>query len=158
MWLCRIDDCVDDEYLRDDEEKQKGSWLEDIEDDEEILTDVVTCPGVIFPPLKHSCYVSRESVFGPPPDEMGRVIVEPRRRTYDEKGRIIIEPRSSVYDKTKRWLSDNEQNKNEYPISKNSCYVSRETVFGPSPDENNNPLQTEQDGPVLTKKLTPPKK
>lgn len=92
MWLCRIDDCVDDEYLRDDEEKQKGSWLEDIEDDEEILTDVVACPDVIFPPLKHSCYVSRESVFGPPPDE------------------------------------------------------------------NNNPLQTKQDGPVLTKKLTPPKK
>lgn len=143
MWLRRIDDCVDDEYLRDDETKQKGSWLEDIEDDEEILTDIVACPGVIFPPLKHSCYVSRKSVFGPPPDEMGR---------------IIIEPRSSVYDKTKRWLSDSEQSKNEYPISKNSCYVSRETVFGPSPDENNNPLQTEQDGPVLTKKLTPPKK
>lgn len=33
------------------------------------LTDVVACPGVIFPALKDSCYVSREAVFGPAPQE-----------------------------------------------------------------------------------------
>lgn len=33
------------------------------------LTDVVACPGVDFPALKDSCYVSRESVFGPAPKE-----------------------------------------------------------------------------------------
>lgn len=106
-------------------------------DEEDILTDVVACPGIDFPPLKHSCYVSRESVFGPTPAEMGR---------------IIVEPRSCDYDKTKKWLSDSEQNKNESPALKDSCYISREAVFGPAPDENNNSLHTEQCGPVLVKK------
>ncbi len=33
------------------------------------LTDVVACPGIDFPTLKDSCYVTRESVFGPAPKE-----------------------------------------------------------------------------------------
>lgn len=33
------------------------------------LVDVVACPGIDFPALKDSCYVSRESVFGPAPKE-----------------------------------------------------------------------------------------
>lgn len=143
MWVVRGFEWLDDEDKEDEEE--------------DILTDVVACPGIDFPPLKHSCYVSRESVFGPAPDEMGRIIVEPRRRTYDEMGRIIIEPRSCDYDKTKKWLSDSEQNKNESPALKDSCYISREAVFGPAPDENNNSLHTEQGGPVLAKRKTPPR-
>ena len=33
------------------------------------LVDVVACPGIDFPALKDSCYVTRESVFGPAPKE-----------------------------------------------------------------------------------------
>lgn len=45
MWVVRGFEWLDDEDKEDEEE--------------DILTDVVACPGIDFPPLKHSCYVSR---------------------------------------------------------------------------------------------------
>lgn len=40
----------------------------------DLLTDVIACPGVDFPPLKNSCYISREQVFGLARDDDGNLL------------------------------------------------------------------------------------
>ncbi len=45
----------------------------------------------------------------------------------------------------------------ELPSLQNSCYVPIEEIFGTELEDDDDEISKEQSGPVLTKKLTPPK-